>query len=329
MNKTFEILIFVISLCILFGSRAALAQKYVVEVYNPDKVYPGTTIFGDTTNRKEPMIVEVDMAGKVIWEYDIPMRIVSDGRAPSGMDVEWIPASGNILYTFPFSGVYEVDRNKNIVWSFKGWASHDADRLPNGNTLIVWGWGKDSEVPEVYEVNPKGDVVWKWHAEKHLGDLKQYRTRGGYTHTNSAVRLKNGNTLVSLRNFFALVEIDRSGKIVWKLESLFVNPHDPEELPNGNILVNTRKPQLISEYDRTGKIVWQFKPKDADTIRYNHKLPNGNIIFAERTSIVEISPKGEVVWKLRLKNVTPTKRDKRHWFYKAERIPLNGKTKLP
>jgi hypothetical protein len=301
-------------------------EKYVVEVYQPDKVYPGTTIFGDTSNPKKPLIVEIDMAGKIRWSYEIPSSIVRKGDAARGMDVEWIPKSDNILYVFPYSGIYEVNRNKKTVWSFSGSASHDADRLPNGNTLVVWGWGEDSKKPEVYELDPKSNVVWEWYAEEHVKNLKQHRSKHGFTHTNAAVRLKNGNTLISLRNFFALVEVDTSGKIVWKLENLFRNPHDPEELLNGNILVNTRRPQVIKEYNKSGEIVWQHYPEDADTIRYNHKLPNGNIIFAERRKIVEITPNGEVVWQLRLNGVSKSKKDKNRWFYKADRKPQRGKT---
>ena len=138
--------------------------------------------------------------------------------------------------------------------------------------------------------------------------------------------MTNGNTLISLRNFYALVEVDPSGKIVWKLENLYKNPHDPEELPSGNILVNTRRPQVIKEYNKSGEIVWQHYPEDADTIRYNHKLPNGNIIFVERRKIVEITTDGEVVWRLRLNGVSTSKKDKNRWFYKAERIPKRGHT---
>ena len=113
------------------------ASKYVVEVYKPDKVYPGTTIFGDTSNKKKPLIVEVDMTGKILWSYDIPYSLARSGHAGWAMDVEWIPKSNNILYTFPFSGVYEINRKKKTVWSYRGLASHDADRLQNGNIIIL------------------------------------------------------------------------------------------------------------------------------------------------------------------------------------------------
>lgn len=311
---------------VVVADAEELSDRYVVDIHKRDQVSPGTTIFADTRDRKRPLLVEVDMEGKVVWTYEISPDTLGRGRLRGGLDVEWIPETDNILATLPGKGVIEVNRNGKIVWSYEAPASHDADRLRNGNTLMVWAWGEDSSDPEVREVDNKGNVVWKWHAKEHLGDLRplRKRKREGYTHANSVVRLENGNTLISLRNFYMLVEVDPSGKIVWKLENLFVNPHDPEVLANGNILVNTRRPQVIKEYSRSGEIVWSYTPDQAqvDTVRYNHRLANGNTIFAERTKIIEISPSKEIVWQLRLKDIGRTRRDRNAWFYKAERIPL-------
>lgn len=308
------------ALTIASGSAAAdLSVRYAVDVHRPDKVFAGTTIFGDESDPKNPLIVEVDMTGRVVWSFDVPSEF-GDGR---GMDVEWVPGKDTILFTRE-SGVYEVDRRtKKIVWSHKAPSSHDADRLPNGNTLVAWGWGSDSSDPEVREVDSSGTVVWKWHAEQHLGDEKRLFDQEGFTHTNSVVRLANGNTLISLRNFYMLVEVDPAGRVVWKLPGLFTTPHDPEILPNGNILVNTRGPQVINEITPAGKVVWRYRPDqdDVQTVRYNHRLPNGNILFVERTKIIEITPTREIVWQLRLKDVGTGRADKRKWLYKAERIP--------
>ena len=320
-----ELAALMVSAATLFAAGGASAQ-YVVDVYKPDKVYPGTTIFGDESDLRRPRIVEVDMNGKVVWSYDIPSSL-GRGRAT---DVEWIPASDHILFTRE-SGVYEVDRKGNIVWSCPGPSSHDADRLANGNTLVAYAWGSDSSSPEAREVDPKCNVVWEWHAAEHLQREKRILDKEGYTHTNSVIRLANGNTLVSLRNFYMLVEVAPSGQVVWKLPGLFTTPHDPEILPNGNILVNTRAPQVIKELTPGGRIVWSYVPdqKDVQTVRYNHRLPNGNILFIERVRIIEITRQKEIVWQLRLPDV-PTGGDFRNrWLYKGERIPAGKRAAAP
>jgi hypothetical protein len=220
--------------------------------------------------------------------------------------------------------VVEVDPEGKVVWEYiDPNIPFDADRLPNGNTLVVWAWGNDSADPEVRELDPKCNVVWAWHADRHLAGEKRILDQEGFTHTNSAIRLSNGNTLISLRNFYMLVEVNRAGNIVWKLPGLFTTPHDPEILANGNILVNTRGPQVLREITPGGRTVWAYRPnqREVQTVRYNHRLPNGNILFVERTKIIEITPQKEVVWQLRLPNL-PVHGDYRNrWLYKAERIP--------
>lgn len=63
--------------------------------------------------------------------------------------------NGNILITIQRSCIYEPDRNKKIVWSHKDReASHDADRLPNGNTLGTAG-------DKVIEIAPDGTLLWQ------------------------------------------------------------------------------------------------------------------------------------------------------------------------
>ncbi len=300
-------------------AAAQLSGRYVVDVHLADKTYPGTTIFGDNTDPRHPVIVEVDMAGKVLWSYEVPLK---SGERAGGMEVEWVPASDTILYT-TFSGVYEVDRGGRIVWSHRAPSSHDADRLANGNTLVVWGWGEDSSAPEVREVSPAGAVVWQWQAAKHLKGEKRLDPREGFSHANAAVRLANGNTLVSLRNFQMLVEVAPSGEIVWKLGNLIANPHNPEVLPNGNILLNLRGPEVIREYTPAGKVVWSYAPNPDDIfgVRHNLRLANGNTLLVASNKIVEITPQRQIVWQLRLTRVGSSDSDKASWIYKGMRIP--------
>ncbi len=310
---------FAAALWVAVPAATVRADDYVIDVYKPDKAYPGTTVFGDESDRDQTRIVEVDMAGKVVWSYDVPDYT---GRGGRGMDVEWVPVHDSILFTRE-DGVYEVDRKGSITWSCSGPASHDADRLPNGNTLVVWTWGDDSSDPEVRELDPKCNVVWAWHAAQHVRRAWRILDQEGFTHANSAVRLANGNTLISLRNFYMLVEVNRAGDIVWKLPGLFTTPHDPEILANGNILVNTRTPEVLREITPAGKDVWDFRPdqRAVQTVRYNHKLPNGNVLFVERTKIIEITPRKEVVWQLRLPGLRTDGDYRARWLYKAERIP--------
>jgi hypothetical protein len=101
----------------------------------------------------------------------------------------------------------------------------DADRLPNGNTLIT-----DSRNHRVLEVDPAGREVWSFT---------------GLALPYEADRLSNGNTLIADNNHRRVIEVDSSGQIVWtyhnfedNLPDALLNPGfeedaDGDSLPDG------------------------------------------------------------------------------------------------
>lgn len=305
-----------------------------VDIYNPDKACNGTTLFAECHNPKKPKIIEVDMQGKVVWEYVLPRHLRR--YTNPGFDVELL-SNNNILFVLPLNGVYEINREGKIVWSYLDEkVSHDADRLPNGNTLIVWGGADEISDAQVKEINPEGKVVWSWYAKDEFykepyKDIYEH----GWTHANAVTRLSNGNTVICLRNFYLTIEVNSEGTVVWSFDwSRFgrdIDPHEPEILPNNNMLIAIQNdaPYQAVEIDRdTGETVWKFSYPKLRTTRDADRLPNGNTLLVgviegeEESVILEVTPTGEVVWKLGLKNA-PAKMGTRKgpgWFYKAERI---------
>jgi len=265
------------------------------------------------------------MLGEIIWEYQIPQNLRQ--YTNPGLDAELL-SNNNILFVLPTNGVYEVDRSGNIVWSYLTTKiSHEADRLPNGNTIFVFGSDDQKDDAQVTEVNPEGEIVWTWYAKDHF-DKVPYKDiyDGGWTHTNSVTRLPNGNTFISLRNFNLVAEVDPQGAVVKTHgEGVFIGVHDPEILPNGNILAPAHgKPERAIEIDSTtGEVVWQSAgvEREAVPVRDANRLPNGNTLITGSTKIVEVTPEGKIVWQLTLKGVTFDREDSSGLgFYKADRI---------
>jgi len=307
--------------------RGTADPDIYVDIYKSDMAWAGTTLLPDNHNRGRPRVIEVNMRGEIVWEYQLPQDLRQ--YTNPGFDVELLP-NNNILLVLPLKGVYEVDRNGNTVWSYRDRkVSHDADRLPNGNTLVVFGGDDQVGDAQVKEISPEGKIVWSWYARDHFyrSPYKDIQDEG-WTHTNAVSRLPNGNTLISPRNFNFLVEVDPQGAVVRTIgEGIFHKQHDPEVLPNGNILLaNHSRPHRAIELDpETGKIVWQSAGFTRDTVpvRDANRLPNGNTLITGTTKIVEITAGGKIVWQLRLKGVAFVGKEAAGLgFYKAERIGI-------
>ncbi|MFC1510814.1 aryl-sulfate sulfotransferase, partial [Candidatus Margulisiibacteriota bacterium] len=261
----------------------------VIDVYDSDKAWEGATIFPDNHDPDQPRIIEVDMQGKIVWAYVIPGHLRR--YTNPGFDIEALE-NGNVLFSLPRQGIYEINRQGEIVWShLDGKVSHDVDRLANGNTLYVFGNEDQIDDAQVKEVNPKGELVWSWQAGDHFNKspYKEYY-RQGWTHTNAVSRLENGNTLISLRNFNFIVEVDPQGEVVRIIkEGNLRRQHDPQVLPNGNILIaNHQQPHEAIEVDLgTGEIVWRFS-MPPEHLRDANRLPNGNTLVTGTTKIAEV-----------------------------------------
>ena len=304
--------------------QRVIAPEFKMVVYNPEKTQEGTTILADVHNLDRPKIIEVNMRGELVWEYIIPSHVLATGNAGHGLDVEALP-NGNVLFVLPHGGVYEVNRTGEIVWSYAAEATHDADRLPNGNTIMVMSWDRKDST-QVREVTLDGKVVWEWRAIDHL-DKPPYNkiSNSGWTHVNAVERLKDGNTLISLRNFGLTVIVDPEGVIVkqYSWDDYGINPHEPKILPNGNLLVAVRRPHIAFEFNpATGEKVWEFIQNGVIIIRGLDRLKNGNTLITARREVIEVTPDGEIVWHFHAENIglSKSRSDHLRGLYKAQRI---------
>ncbi len=315
------------------SSEDSESSDIYVDIYDPELTWTGTTLFADYHDPENMRIIEVNMLGEVVWEYAIPEDLKA--YTNPGFDVELLP-NGDILFLLPRHGIYEIDRDGNVVWSYlDSKISHDVDGLPNGNVLVVFGGNDKLNDIHVKEINREGEVVWSWRAKDHFY-VDPYKDiyDEGWTHTNAATRLPNGNTLINLRNFPLTVEVNPEGEVVWSYDwsSFGEGPHEPEVLPNGNLLVALQgggERERVVEIDReTGEIVWEFHPPRMIGMRDADRLPNGNTLIAggadlqEGPKMLEVTPDKKIVWRLGVKGVEGTAEDHGRWFYKAERISM-------
>ena len=326
------------------------AGDYSIEHYAPACVFQGTTLFVDNADPEWSKLVEIDFQGKVVWELKVS-RIVSDlGKGEYALDAERL-RGGNTLFTIKGKGVYEVDRKGNLVWKHEdSGISHDADRLPNGNTLVVRGWIGKGEA-HVQEIAPDGQIVWSWNGVAQF-DRPPYGNvdREGWIHVNAATRMPDGSTWVSLRNFDIVARLGTDGQVLNEVklplpgtripeqiqerhrssgELAVVMPHDPEIQPNGNLLIpHAAIAGLVVETDPAGsRQVWRkFWPRNSGVfhIRDANRLPNGNILVTSGTRLLEIDSAGEVVWQMTRAGLGD-KPSNNQQLFKAQRIAPDGR----
>lgn len=162
------------------------------------------------------------------------------------------------------------------------------------------------------ELDRQKNVVFEWHIKDHytfdyvdtmyLSNPREV----DWAHCNSVEKTKDGNYILSIRNFNQVAKIDgKNGKVLWRLGGKnssfhFINDphefkgqHDARVLTNGHITLYDNglkskpihpeggKEYQLDETKRTVKLVWSHIPdKSLWSVGYGNvqRLPNGNTL---------------------------------------------------
>jgi hypothetical protein len=230
--------------------------------------------------------------GKVIWTY-------SAGRGGEFDDV-WMLSNGNILYSRS-DYVAEITPKKEVIWRYNAPTNtqiHCCQPIGMDKVLFI----QNGLPPKLMVVNIKTKEVETSHEvpAKSVDDPKtihpQYRrvrmtAAGTYLvpalglGTNgvvleydkdfkeiwrypirspwAAIRLKNGNTLISDESDKLIREVNRNKETVWELkpddlpaEYRYQSTQTCTRLANGNTIVCSRKAPQLVEVTPDKKVVW-------------------------------------------------------------------------
>lgn len=206
-------------------------------------------------------VKEYDKQKKVIFTYaktEEPMELGTAVRLRNGNTM--ITESGKR------PRIVEVDKKGKVVKSIPLLPETDnvhmqtrmARKLANGNYLVP-----HLLAFAVKEYQPDGTVVNTFRTDKEaLGG------RGAENWPFTAIRLKNGHTLVTLTHGNKVVELDPEGKVVWKAtnddfdEKPFADPCGAQRLPNGHTVIasyGAKDGIKLFEVDHDKKLVWKYK----------------------------------------------------------------------
>ena len=183
------------------------------EVHSIQAIGKDRVLIMQTGNPAKAMII--NMATNKI-EKEIPIPTTVTGTHGQFRHIRMTRA-GTILVPHMGEGkVVEYDLDGKVVWTVAAKSAWQALRLKNGDTLI----SGDAQ-RYVREVNPKGETVW---------EVTQADVPFKLFNTQAAIRLANGNTVIS--NWVAgnnntqewagtvqVFEVTPDKKVVWALSS--------------------------------------------------------------------------------------------------------------
>lgn len=188
-----------------------------------------------------------------------------------------------------------IGEDGKATWEYDG-GSRDGFVLPGGSALLAYS-------DRVVEVTRDKQVVFSYQRSKENSEI------------GTTQRLYNGNTLVTeLGSRPRLLEVSPQGNIVLDvpLQPETTNAHMQtrmaRQLRNGNYLVPHLLAFAVKEYSPDGRVVNTFKT-DLDDLGGRKaenwpftaiRLDNGNTVLSltHGNKVVEINPRGEVVWKV-------------------------------
>ena len=201
-----------------------------------------------------------------------------------------------------------VDATGKVQWEYANKAeTHDLQLLPNGNVLLT--------LPKstVGEVDKDGKIVWQFECKPKEGSKDRVEI-------HAFQRLEDGLTMIAESGNRRIIEVDKDGKIVREVPLTVEKPSSHRDtrmvrkLANGNYLVCHEGDGKIREYEPSGKVVWTYvmelggRPRSPGHGVEGHgnevfgavRLPNGNTLIAggNNNRVLEVNPKGEIVWKI-------------------------------
>jgi PQQ-like domain len=237
----------------------------------------------------------------------------------SGPDASDAGVAANVLISDQFNNrVIEVDPAGAIVWTFGDGTSipgptsvvapNDAERLPNGQTLISGTGAPPGTEPtcpsdgggcldnRVLIVSADGGIVW------------QYGDDGGLNTPVASVYLPSGNVLITDQGNQRVIEVTPQKTIAWQYMPLtadggpaFNSPNSAERLANGNTLITDENNNRVIEVTGDGGIAWQYPTDDAGLLSgaaFASRLDNGDTLItsANNATILEVDATGKLVW---------------------------------
>jgi hypothetical protein len=253
-----------------------------VTINDPARAQQGVTLY---TSGHAAAAYLVGMDGQVLHSWRRPFSTVwhqtADGRRPQADAYVYfrkavVYPNGDLLAVYegagdtPYGyGLIKLDRDSNVIWSYRGHAHHDVAIGPDGRIYALTQEVVDRPLagfdnlaqPRLDDflvvLSPDGRELRKISLIEAVAASEYRQLLHGVSayavadplHTNAVEVITGeagrnfasgaaGQILLSFRELGAIGVLDPdSGRLVHAIEGYWLGQHDPDLLPNGNILL--------------------------------------------------------------------------------------------
>ena len=194
------------------------------------------------TDQANERVIEVDVATKqIVWQYGTTGVSGNGNNQLNNPNCAELLSNGHVLICDENNNrAFEVVRTPplggKIVWQYGSGNPNInepvsgvafASRLPNGHTLIT-----DSNHSRIVEIDQSKHVVWQYFTCTGSGCML---SRGTGPLPTRAVRLRNGNTLISDQYDHRVIEVNSVKQIVLSFGQLGVLGYNTQNVANGGL----------------------------------------------------------------------------------------------
>jgi hypothetical protein len=218
-------------------------------------------------------IMEMDLAGNKVWEYDSSKTEGYNGKKIEIHAFQRLANGNTMVAESGISRIVEVDVQGELVSSIPLQVAkphpHTDTRLvrklENGDYLV----SHEGE-ERVARYNSSGEVVWNFQVPLFgKAKAKGHGPEAYGAKTFSAIVLENGNYLIATGNGHSVLQVTPDKEVVWHLSQNEIPGvtlawvTTLQELSNGNFVIGNchagpDNPQIV-EINRAKELIWSWK----------------------------------------------------------------------
>lgn len=274
-----------------------------------DFIYAGQW---DTRNPVETMVIV--RGGKVVWSHTIPDKDIQGGKTETAewSDLHRL-SNGNILYARK-TGATEISEDKQVVWNYDaplGTEVHSAQPIGLDRVFLC----QNGLPPRVMLLNKRtGKVEMEHELEYKRHDDPKEALRSVHGQLRRARITPEGTYLIAYLNLGKVVEYDRDWREIWSVpaRSVFsaVRLKNGNTLLGGNqhgwVREVNRKGEVVWELNRD-----DLPGIPIYSVQEVNRLANGNTVISnwgggllekadwdKVVQVIEVTPDKQVVWAL-------------------------------